>query len=234
MSDWSGPIAFVSVYRFSRRVALVSTADEINRSHRGAVILCGGGSRRMGRDKASLPFGDESLLARMMRLVTEAVPQEQIVLVAAAEQLLPPLPWDATVVRDRAADRGPLPALVEGLAALPATVSAALVVACDAPLLQPPVVERLFELLPPGADAIVPRDGERLHPLLAIYRVSAVGPLRAAIERGESSLHRALRSSGLQLFELPIDRLRSVDPQLRSFHNCNSAEEYQNALKQLS
>src|SRR5688500_1589170 len=96
----SEPIAFVSVYRFSRRVAQVNTADEIDRSCRGAVILCGGGSRRMGRDKASLPFGDESLLARVMRLAAEVVPREQIVLVATAEQQLPPLPWEATVVRD--------------------------------------------------------------------------------------------------------------------------------------
>src|SRR5689334_10062186 len=101
--------------------------DDINRECRGAVILCGGGNRRMGRDKASLPFGDETLLVRVMRLMAEVVPREQMVLVAAADQELPPLPWAATVLRDREADQGPLPALIDGLAALPANVSAAFV-----------------------------------------------------------------------------------------------------------
>jgi molybdopterin-guanine dinucleotide biosynthesis protein A len=184
----------------------------------------------MGRDKASLPFGDESLLARMMRLVAEVVPREQIVLVAAAKQQLPPLPWEATVVRDRNADRGPLPALVEGLAALPATVSAALVVACDAPLLEPAAVERLFQLLPPECDAIVPTEEGELHPLLAVYRRRAVVSLAAAVDRGQASLHRALKSSGCRILELPVERLRDADPKLRSFVNCNTPDDYETAL----
>jgi molybdopterin-guanine dinucleotide biosynthesis protein A len=133
----------------------VTTADETDCSRRGAVILCGGGSRRMGRDKASLPFGNETLLARTMRLIAEIVPRDQMVLVAAAKQELPALPWAATVVRDRAADQGPLPAIIEGLAALPANVSAAFVSACDAPLLKSAFVEELFAALELGAHAVV-------------------------------------------------------------------------------
>ena len=46
-----------------------------------AIVLCGGESRRMGRDKASLPFGPETLVERVVRLVTPFV--SDVVLAAA-------------------------------------------------------------------------------------------------------------------------------------------------------
>lgn len=188
----------------------------------------------MGRDKASLPFGDETLLARVMRRLAEVVPREQIVLVAAAEQQLPPLPWEAKVIRDREADQGPLPALIDGLAALPANVSIAFVTACDAPWLQSALVEMLFGAMEREVDAAVPSDGERLHPLTAVYQLSCLAALRAHRDGGRSSLQGALRSLGGRLKELSVEQLRSVDPDLRSLLNCNSPEEYQAALALLS
>ncbi len=184
----------------------------------------------MGRDKASLPFGTETMLARVIRIVGEAVPREQIVVAAGADQALPPLPWAAMVVRDRDADRGPLPALVDGLKSLPTNVSAVFVTACDAPLLELAFVEALFAALEPRIDAAVPSDGERLYPLTAVYRPSCVAALQAALEEGDSSLQRALRSSTFRLKSLPLEQLRSVDAELRSLVNCNTPEEYQAAL----
>ena len=187
----------------------------------------------MGRDKASLPFGDETMLARTVRLVAEIVPQEQIVLVAAGEQRLPALPWETNVVRDREANQGPLPALIDGLAALPSTVSAAFVTACDAPWLQPVLVEALFGGMEPDIDAAAAHDGERLHPLMAVYQSSCIKALRAHRDEGRSSLQGALRSSGVRLKEVPVEELRRVDPELRSLLSCNTPEEYQSALSLL-
>lgn len=197
------------------------------------MILCGGGSRRMGRDKASLPVGDETMLARTMRLVAEVVPREQVVLVAAAEQRLPSLPWEATVVRDRAPDQGPLPAIVDGLASLPLQVTAALAIACDSPLLEPALVETLFQSLTTDCDAVVPIDGELLHPLLAVYRSLVADMLRKELDAGRHSLQRAIRAANFTPLFLPVEQLRSVDPELRSLLNCNTEQEYQAALDQL-
>ena len=76
----------------------------------------------MGSPKAWLPFGDERLLQRVVRLAGTVA--HAIVVVAAPGQDLPELPPDVTVVRDAVAARGPLQGLAGGFAALPRSVDA--------------------------------------------------------------------------------------------------------------
>ena len=65
----------------------------------GGVVLCGGRSRRMGFAKASLPFGPELMIQRVLRLLGEVV--DPLVLVAAPRQELPDLPGDVIVAHDQ-------------------------------------------------------------------------------------------------------------------------------------
>ena len=62
------------------------------------IVLCGGQSSRMGRAKAWLPFAGETMLARVVRLLSEVV--RPIVVVAAPGQDVPPVPADVELVRD--------------------------------------------------------------------------------------------------------------------------------------
>jgi len=64
----------------------------------GAIVLCGGKSTRMGTSKAALPFGPESMLQRVVRLLGTVV--SPIVVVAARDQVLPGLPEKIIVARD--------------------------------------------------------------------------------------------------------------------------------------
>src|SRR5205807_9116756 len=104
------------------------------------VVLCGGESSRMGRSKAWLPFGDEVMLPRVVRLLSEAV--SPIVVVAAPGQDVPPLPADVEVVRDEESGRGPLQGLAAGLAGLAGRAEAAYASSCDVPFLRPEFVRR--------------------------------------------------------------------------------------------
>src|SRR5438309_7170608 len=134
----------------------------------GGIILCGGQSKRMGRPKAWLPFGDETMLQRVVRLLGEVV--RPIVVVAAPGQDVPPLPPDVIVVRDEERGRGPLQGLAAGLSALRGRAEAAYLSSCDVPFLKPAFVRRLIDLL--GDHHIcVPRIGEYHHPLAAVYRM---------------------------------------------------------------
>ena len=78
----------------------------------GGIILCGGQSKRMGRPKAWLPFGGELMLPRVARLLGEAV--TPLVIVAAPEQEVPPLPPEVAIVRDEEKGRGPLQRVLKG------------------------------------------------------------------------------------------------------------------------
>ena len=202
---------------------------------RGAVVLCGGQSTRMGRDKATLPFGlHETMLQRVVRLLGEVVPLQRIVCAAAPGQQLPPLPADVRVVVDRQPGSGPLAGLVAGLAALDEQADAVFVTSCDVPLLVPAIVQRMFELLDvsdPAADIVAPHDGERFHPLAAVYRIDVLPVAEALLESDDRSL-MALLDTCLTP-RVAADELRDVDPELLSLTACNTPEEYEQALKRI-
>ena len=195
----------------------------------GAIILCGGKSSRMGRDKATLPFGQELMLQRVARLVGEAVPVASVVVVAAAGQAVPKLSDDIQIVRDSTAYDGPLAAMAIGFRALAnQSLDAVFVTGCDAPLLEPRFVGRLLALL--GAhDAAVPIDQGRFYPLAAAYRTTIL----PHIERMVAA--KQLRASDLfgeiNALHVPTEELRDVDPRLTSLWNVNSEEEYVAALE---
>ena len=134
---------------------------------RAGIILCGGRSSRMGGDKASLPFGRETLLARVLRRLAAML--DTVVVVAAARQPLPPSSRGIIVVRDSLANHGPLEGLRCGLAALSSTHEAALVTGCDVPFLSSAFVDCLFQRLGHAAAAVV-YDPPHYWPLPAVYR----------------------------------------------------------------
>jgi molybdopterin-guanine dinucleotide biosynthesis protein A len=93
----------------------------------------------MSRDKASLPFGDETMLERIVGVVSRVV--DEVWVVAREGQAVA---GDFRIARDPAEGLGPLAGLVTGLAAMAA--ERAFLTTCDVPLLKPAYVARLLEL----------------------------------------------------------------------------------------
>src|SRR5262245_57883004 len=146
----------------------------------GAIILCGGKSSRMGRDKATLPFGPELMLQRVVRLVSDAVDLNNLVVVAAPNQSVPELPPEVMVVHDRREFRGPSQGLATGLSRIGDRFDAVYVTGCDVPLLAPAFVERMFQLLG-NYEIVVPFDGEHHHSLAAVYRPRVLSKIEALL-----------------------------------------------------
>jgi molybdopterin-guanine dinucleotide biosynthesis protein A len=193
---------------------------------RGAIILCGGKSTRMGAPKLALPFGEETMLARVVRLAGE-VCEVIVVVKAAAEQVLPELEREVIVACDRVPERGPLAGVAAGLAALPADVPAAFVTTCDAPLLVPKAVAWMFSVLD-DREAVVPEIDGRLQPLSAVYRASVLARCEAALAANRLRLRDLFDE--LRARRVSEAELRAVDPRLDTVRNVNDPDEYLAAL----
>jgi molybdenum cofactor guanylyltransferase len=192
-----------------------------------AVILCGGESRRMGRSKAWLPFGDELMLQRVVRLTGAAA--GPIVVVAAPGQELPALPVDVAIVRDAVAGRGPLQGLAAGLAALPASIELVYATATDVPFLEPRWIGRLVELSA-GYDLVIPFVGGYHHPLAALYRPGTVLPAIESLLR-EDRLRLAFLIEAVRTRVVDEREMQAIDLELRTLRNLNVPQDYQNALR---
>lgn len=191
------------------------------------IVLCGGHSLRMGQPKLWLPIGKETLLQRVVRTLASVV--APVVVVAAANQTMPPLPSSVRIVIDRLPDEGPLEGLLTGLEAIATETEAAFVASCDAPLLTPAFITAMIAEL--GTQQVaVPCDlaePPREYPLAAVYRTSLLPTLAAMRAQGERRLRALLTAVDVQ--RVPVDRLRPVDPDLHSLLNCNTPADYDRA-----
>ena len=191
----------------------------------GGIVLCGGKSTRMGAPKATLPFGPETMLQRVVRLLGTVV--SPIVAVAARDQVLPELPKNVIVTRDEREAKGPLEGLRAGLAALPESVDAAYVTSCDVPLLAPRFVDRMVELLGDHDIAVVEIDGFP-HPLSAVYRRDILPQVESLLAKDR--LRPVFLFDATRTRRVRPEELVAVDPQLQTLRNLNTREDYLAAL----
>jgi len=191
------------------------------------IVLCGGKSSRMGLPKAALPFGSETMLQRVVRLLSETV--DGIVVVAADGQQLPELADNIRVVRDQRPERGPLEGLSAGLAACDKQTVSAYVTSCDVPFLVPEFVERMFQLLG-DYEIAVPYDGKYHHPLSAVYRIEVLSYIETLLSNNRmrpvflfdvAKTHRVLPA-----------QWADVDPRSQSLDNLNRPEDYLRAARE--
>jgi molybdopterin-guanine dinucleotide biosynthesis protein A len=183
----------------------------------------------MGRPKAWLPFGQETMLGRVVRLIGEVV--NPVVVVAATDQDVPALPPTVRVIRDAEKGRGPLQGLAAGLAALEPLVDAAYVSSCDVPFLNPGFVRGLIQLLG-NSQICVPYVGDHYHPLAAVYRTDV---LPTAVQLlAQDRLRPFFLFQELLTQVVREDAFQAVDPDLRSLWNLNTPEEYAHALHVLA
>lgn len=180
----------------------------------------------MGQPKLMLPVGEEVLLQRVCRILADIV--EPVVVVAALEQELPTLPDSIQIARDEYDSFGPLAGIATGLAKLKDQCEAAFVTSCDVPLLSPDFVRAVVARLE-GHDAAVPNDGQFDHVLAAAYRTWLEATARKLLVAGQRRPLRLIEAANS--CRIPVDELRTADPNLDSLRNCNTPEDYQAVLK---
>jgi molybdopterin-guanine dinucleotide biosynthesis protein A len=181
----------------------------------------------MGVAKATLPFGPETMLQRVVRLLGTVV--SPIVAVAARDQVLPELPDNIIITRDEREQRGPLEGLRAGLKALPDSVDIAYVTSCDVPLLVPAFAARMIELLGDHDIAVMEIDGFP-HPLSAVYRRDTLPRVEALL--AADKLRPVFLFDAVRTRRVRPEEMISVDPNLLTLRNLNTREDYLAALSE--
>jgi molybdopterin-guanine dinucleotide biosynthesis protein A len=135
----------------------------------------------MGRDKAGLRFGAETLLQRAVRRLASAA--DPIVVSLAHDSPAVPLPPSAVAVRDEQAGQGPLLGLLAGFRQLRGASGGVVVVPVDLPFLTEGWIARLAAGLE-RARAVLYQEGEIRHALTAAYRLDLLPKLERIVAEG--------------------------------------------------
>jgi molybdopterin-guanine dinucleotide biosynthesis protein A len=101
--------------------------------------------------------------------------------------------------------------------------------ACDTPFLQKPLVALLLEKMDGQTDIIMPETAAGLEPLCAIYSKRCLNTAEHHIKQDKFKIQRAL--GGHRWKKIPESKLRSKDPELKSFFNINTPQEMAQAEK---
>ena len=187
------------------------------------VILAGGKSRRMGRDKLPLMVGERPLLDRV--LLALATRCDEILIVGGGRYA----PAGARRVPDlRPGRQGPLAGIEAGL--LSARHRAVLVVAGDMPFLAGDLAGYLLGLLSDDVPAVVPDFWGRPHPLCAAYGREIQPAVSAALDRGVRPVRELLEALPGVRYVREEELRRFGDPHLL-LTNVNSPEDLERARK---
>jgi len=194
------------------------------------IVLAGGASRRMGRDKAFLELNGRPLI----KIVIERMARVCAEVLVVADDVRPYAGLGVPVVVDRFHGVGVLGGLHAGLEA--AAHELALAVGCDMPFLNPDLLRAFagwaegFDVAvlrhePPPRDARGTEGGLFIEPLHATYRRTCLSAMEAAIRTGERRIISFFPHVRVR-YVTPED-VTPFDPDLRSFHNVNTPEEWE-------
>ena len=182
-----------------------------------AVLLCGGDSRRMGRDKATIDWRGRPLWQVQLEKLRELAP-DRILLSAREDREWRPA--DVGLVTDAAPSRGPLSGLAAALAI--SSTDHLLVLAIDLPHLSASQLQRITEMAAPGVGA-APLIDDRIEPLAAVYPRESAQFFRDALDTREyfslQPLIRELADAG----RMRLINVASSDREL--YKNVNAPED---------
>jgi molybdopterin-guanine dinucleotide biosynthesis protein A len=204
------------------------------------VVLAGGESRRMGRDKAQVKLAGSSLLERVLKVVYPLF--DDVMLsrrdkkgddkkgnsLLSSERKSETVPFlsklssflSVRIIEDQLPGRGPAIGLCAALGQ--AKHPYVFAIACDMPFISSRLVESLVsDHL--DYDVVVPVHENRLEPLCAVYSTACLEPLSERVRQGKRGLVSFIeKSSGLKVRRVKEQELGKIDPALRSFVDIDS------------
>jgi molybdopterin-guanine dinucleotide biosynthesis protein A len=183
-------------------------------------ILAGGRSRRMGSNKALLPLGGRRLVDRAVELLE---PHVQEIFVVGPPEVFPLL--HVPVRPDEIRQGGPLGGILTGLRHT--RFERSFVLGVDLPFLTGEILDRVLGEAE-GYDVTLPRIGETLETLCAVYSKSCINPIEALLMTGKKSVHELMGRVRVKV--LPESDFQELGGS-SAFFNINTREDYEEAKR---
>ena len=189
-----------------------------------AVILAGGMSRRLGRNKALEPFRGEPLIHRVIHRMSQVA--SNIIIVANDHERVAELalPDSVTTVIDEYPGKGSLGGIYTGLRAAP--TEWAVFCACDMPFPSPRLYRALLSERESN-DAVVPVLDGRPEPIHAAYSRACLEPIREKLDADRLKISGFFDDVSVHYFTEA--QVRETDPDLLSFFNINTQQDLEEA-----
>ncbi len=190
----------------------------------GGIVLAGGRSARLGHDKLTEVFGGRTLVEKVVECVASLV--DEVVIVTAGDRAMPEFEEMSSVrvVTDLFPGKGPLVGLYTGLKQSRSDLN--LVVAGDMPFLNVSLLRHMLDLAD-GYDVVVPRIGDTVEPLHAVYASSCLPRIETMLADDELSVYRLIPR--LTARYVDEDEVAAIDPERRSFFNINTEDDLRRA-----
>jgi molybdopterin-guanine dinucleotide biosynthesis protein A len=189
-----------------------------------AAVLAGGKGKRLGMDKTSLSIGGVAVLERILAVLGAIFPRVILVGQEGGLGITAAAAGGVRAVPDVLPGRGPLGGIYTALEY--STTPYVFVMACDMPYPSPALIRRLLAEAP-GWEAVVPRRGEYIEPLFAVYARETRGRMERRLREGRLKIHEL--TDELKVRYLEEEEIRPLDPGFRSFFNINTPQDLETA-----
>jgi len=190
------------------------------------IILCGGRSRRMGKDKGSLVLNDKPMIIHVLDTVKDIV--DEIVLVLRDHEqidkykpILKSIEASIKIVTDETKDQGPLVGILTGLSHIKSKY--AQILPCDSPFISKSFVLKMFEIAEAEEfDAVVPIwDDGHIEPLHSIYKKDVMDIGKNLIKKERYNVKSLIDNLNVKYVDV-----EELDESAMSFRNLNTIEEF--------
>jgi len=190
-----------------------------------SIILAGGKSSRLGRNKALQIIDGKSLIQRVVDRV--GMLSTEIIIVTANGEAIPCYSTvDVKTVADVYPEKGPLVGIYSGL--ISTSSSRSLAVGCDTPFLSVSLLKYMTQMCS-VYDVVVPRIKNKLEPLCAVYSENCSVPIQRLLEQNELRIDKLFAIVKVKYIE--EDEINRFDPEHLSFFNINSQADLDRARK---
>ena len=200
----------------------------------GALVLAGGKSQRMKKNKILTKLGNKPLIMHVIENILGMI-NEVILVIGKNDELekyAAILPSSVTILKDSEEGKGPLMGILTGMQKMHSEY--AMVLPCDSPFIKREVLEHIFYKVQ-GVDAAIPRwPNGNIEPLHAIYKISSTVSAAEASLRADELMILDMIKRLKKVVYLNTNDLRKYDQDLVTFFNINRQEDLKNAINILN